>query len=66
MLLFYQDCIQKNHITKSTPLTIIGHSLGGALAQLFALSFASNSNENPSIINEVYTFNSHLEYRSIA
>ena len=57
MLLFYQDCIQKNHITKSTYLTITGHSLGGTLAQLFALSFASNSNENPSIINEVYTFN---------
>ena len=57
MLLFYQDCIQKNHITKSTYLTITGHSLGGTLAQLFALSFANDSNENPSIINEVYTFN---------
>ena len=66
MILFYQIYIEKGYIEKSTPLTITGHSLGGALAQLFALSFVNDSNENPSIINEVYTFNSHLEYRSVA
>ena len=64
MLLFYQDCIEKGCIEKSTSLTITGHSLGGALAQLFALSFATAN--SAGIINEVYTFNSHLEYRSVA
>ena len=55
MLLFYQDCIKKGHITESTPLVVVGHSLGGALAQLFALSFATAKSAN--IISEVYTFN---------
>ena len=55
MLLFYQDCIKQRYITKSTPLIVVGHSLGGALAQLFALSFATA--ESANIIKEVYTFN---------
>ncbi|EDO9588155.1 lipase family protein [Campylobacter coli] len=60
-------------ITATTKLTLTGHSLGGCLAQLFALSFskdlskdfkpkdsnasATEANQD-SIINEVYTFNS--------
>ena len=55
MLLFYKDCIKQGYIQETTPLVIVGHSLGGALAQLFALSFATA--ENANIINEVYTFN---------
>ena len=55
MLLFYQDCIKQRYITKSTPLIVVGHSLGGCLAQLFALSFATA--ESANIIKEVYTFN---------
>ena len=58
MLLFYEETLkpllQEKGIAK---INVTGHSLGGYLAQLFALSFASNSNESPSIINEVYTFN---------
>ncbi|GAB0173929.1 hypothetical protein NHP164001_19510 [Helicobacter trogontum] len=43
-------------IDSTTKLTITGHSLGGCLAQLFALSFATESHQD-SIIKEVYTFN---------
>lgn len=42
-------------IASHTKLTITGHSLGGALAQLFALSFAND--KESSIIKEVYTYN---------
>ena len=51
-------------ITATTKLTLTEHSLGGCLAQLFALSFAKDSNayatesHQDSIIKEVYTFNS--------
>ncbi|EEQ64242.1 triacylglycerol lipase [Helicobacter pullorum MIT 98-5489] len=55
MLLFYQDCIKQGYITETTPLIVVGHSLGGALAQLFALSFATA--ESASIIKGVYTYN---------
>ena len=51
-------------ITATTKLTLTGHSLGGCLAQLFALSFATA--ESASIINEVYTFNASLESKSVA
>ncbi len=51
MLLFYEETLkpllQEKGIAK---INVIGHSLGGYLAQLFALSY-------PSIINEVYTYN---------
>ena len=51
MLLFYEETLkplmQEKGITK---INITGHSLGGYLTQLFALSY-------PHIINEVYTFN---------
>ena len=41
-------------ITATTKLTITGHSLGGCLAQLFALSFANYAKRDCGIINEVY------------
>ncbi|WP_369607870.1 lipase family protein [Helicobacter trogontum] len=37
MLDFYGECIEKEYITESTPLIVVGHSLGGALAQMFGL-----------------------------
>ena len=37
MLDFYGECIEKEYITESTPLIVVGHSLGGALAQSFCL-----------------------------
>ena len=56
MIEFYRQCIIRGHITESTPLVVVGHSLGGALAQLFTLSIADSKNANN--IKEVYTFNS--------
>ena len=56
MIKFYTQCIADKHITESTPLTIVGHSLGGCLAQLLTLSLATSENVNN--IKEVYTFNS--------
>ena len=51
MLLFYEETLkpllQEKGIAK---INVIGHSLGGYLAQLFALSY-------PHSINEVYTYN---------
>ena len=64
MLLFYQDCIKQGYITKSTPLIVVGHSLGGCLAQLFALSFATDTYS--SIINGLYTYNASLESKGVA
>ncbi|AQQ59229.1 hypothetical protein XJ32_02960 [Helicobacter bilis] len=60
MLSFYNQCKAKYPaMTESKSLNIVGHSLGGALAQMLALSICDDSNE--ANINEVYTFNSHLE-----
>ncbi|WP_394976434.1 hypothetical protein [uncultured Helicobacter sp.] len=42
-------------ITATTKLTITGHSLGGALTQMFVLSFADYAKRDCGIINEVYT-----------
>ena len=56
MIKFYTQCIVDKHITESTPLIIIGHSLGGALAQLLTLSLATAGSANN--VKEVYTFNS--------
>lgn len=74
MLNFYESCAKKYPaITQPKSLNVVGHSLGGCLAQLFALSFAKGSDKDSkpkdsnastaesnqdSIINEVYTFNS--------
>lgn len=74
MLNFYESCAKKYPaITQPKSLNVVGHSLGGCLAQMFALSFAKDSNKDSkpkdpnasaaesnqdSIINEVYTFNS--------
>ena len=41
-------------ITATAKLTLTGHSLGGCLAQLFALSFANYAKRDCGIINEVY------------
>ena len=56
MIKFYTQCIADKHITESTPLTIVGHSLGGCLAQLLTLSLATAGSANN--VKEVYTFNS--------
>lgn len=70
MILFYESCAKKYPaITQPKSLNVVGHSLGGCLAQMFALSFAKDSkpkdsnastteSNQDSIINEVYTFNS--------
>ena len=64
MILFYESCAkQYPEITKPKSLNIVGHSLGGCLAQIFALCFAKNPDvlatefNQDFIINEVYTFN---------
>ena len=56
MIKFYAECIADKHITEFTPLVIVGHSLGGCLAQLLTLSLATSANTNN--VKEVYTFNS--------
>ena len=60
MLLFYEETLkpllQEKGIAR---INVVGHSLGGYLAQLFALSY-------PHSINEVYTYNAPLESKSIA
>ena len=60
MLIFYEETLkplmQEKGITK---INVVGHSLGGYLTQLFALSYSH-------IINEVYTYNTSLESRSVA
>lgn len=60
MLLFYKETLkpllQEKGIAR---INVIGHSLGGYLAQLFALSY-------PHSINEVYTYNAPLESMSLA
>ena len=65
MLNFYEQCIEKYpNLKQSKSLNIVGHSLGGALAQMLTLSLCDNTNE--ANINEVYTFNKSLESRSVA
>ena len=57
MLNFYEQCIEKYpNLKQSKSLNIVGHSLGGALAQMLTLSLCNDTNE--ANINEVYTFNS--------
>ena len=60
MLLFYEETLkpllQEKGITR---INVVGHSLGGYLTQLFALSYSH-------IINEVYTYNTSLESMSVA
>ena len=64
MLNFYIQCKTKYpNITKSKSLNIVGHSLGGALAQMLVLSICDDKNE--ANINEVYTFNSRLESKKV-
>ena len=56
MLNFYEQCIEKYpNLKQSKSLNIVGHSLGGALAQMLTLSLCDNTNE--ANINEIYTFN---------
>lgn len=60
MLIFYEETLkplmQEKGITK---INVVGHSLGGYLTQLFALSYSH-------IINEVYTYNTSLESKKAA
>ncbi|WP_237416411.1 lipase family protein [Helicobacter saguini] len=57
MLRFYNKCVEKYpDITQPKSLNITGYSLGGCLAQLFALNLCNDKNK--ANINEVYTFNS--------
>ena len=64
MLRFYNQCKTKYPaMTESKSLNIAGHSLGGALTQMLTLSLCDDTNE--ANINEVYTFNSHLESKKV-
>ena len=64
MLNFYEQCIEKYpNLKQSKSLNIVGHSLGGALAQMLILSLCDDTNE--ANINEVYTSNSHLESKKV-
>ena len=65
MLNFYEQCIEKYpNLKQSKSLNIVGHSLGGALAQMLTLSLCNDTNE--ANINEVYTFNKSLESKKVA
>ncbi|ENY1203419.1 lipase family protein [Campylobacter coli] len=56
MLNFYETCIKDYpQIKEKDSLTITGHSLGGCLAQLFALSICDDKNRNN--IKALYTYN---------
>ncbi len=56
MLNFYETCIKDYpQIKEKDSLTITGHSLGGCLAQLFALSICDDRNRNN--IKALYTYN---------
>ena len=46
MLNFYEQCIEKYpNLKQSKSLNIVGHSLGGALAQMLTLSLCNDTNE---------------------
>lgn len=47
---FYNDCVSAGLLSSTDKLTVVGHSLGGYLAQIFTL-------KNPEVINHTYTFN---------
>lgn len=57
MLNFYLECMMKYpQIKEKESLTIVGHSLGGALAQMLALSICDDKDKKN--IKAIYTFNS--------
>ncbi|MGV2406493.1 UNVERIFIED_CONTAM: DUF2974 domain-containing protein, partial [Campylobacter lari] len=56
MINFYETCIEDYpQIKEKDSLTITGHSLGGALAQMLALSLCDDKNRNN--IKPLYTYN---------
>ena len=60
MLIFYEETLKPLMQEKGiTNINVVGHSLGGYLTQLFALSY-------PNIIGEVYTYNAPLESKQVA
>ena len=64
MLRFYNQCKAKYPaMIESKSLNIVGHSLGGCLAQMLVLSLCDDIDE--ANINEIYTFNSHLESKKV-
>lgn len=56
MIHFYESCVRDYpQIKDKDSLTLTGHSLGGALAQLLALSLCDS--HNPNNIKALYTYN---------